>query len=405
MFLVAETLGGEEREMLITLRPDQEDAVEKLANGKILYGGVGSGKSVTAATYYMRNEAPKDIYVITTARKRESLDWSTEFARLGVGRTPDATIAGVLTVDSWQNIGKYTNIHGAFFIFDEQRLVGSGGWSKAFLHIAKSNNWILLSATPGDTWLDYIPVFIANGFYRTRTEFKNRHVEYDQYVTKYPKIKGYKDTSHLLKLRDQILVTMAYGAHTERIEEEIAVDYDRDKYVELLKRRWNPFTDEPIKNVSELFMAMRRVVNSHPSRMHAMRSLIKIHPRMIVFYNFDFELELLRELADEITVAEWNGHKHEEVPETESWVYLVQYVAGAEAWNCITTDTTVFYSLNYSWKIMEQAKGRIDRANTSYRELFYYSLISYSSIDRAITKALSMKLSFNERTFLRYLRD
>jgi hypothetical protein len=386
--------------MAVDLYPHQRTAVNSLGNGKILWGGVGTGKSLTAVVYYMEQEAPKDVYVITTAKKRDSLDWETEFARFGVGKERNATVAGVLTVDSWNNIGKYEDVKDAFFIFDEQRLVGAGAWSSKFIKIAKHNTWILLSATPGDTWLDYIPVFIANGFYTSRTQFKREHVIYNTF-SKFPKVDRYVQTGKLVRLRNSILVEMPYLRHTVRRSVSVPVEYDEGLFSKVLKERWNPFEERPVRDVAELFILMRKVAYGDPSRLAAVRELIRKHPRLIIFYNFDYELESLRTLTDLVPVGEWNGHKHEEIPDTDRWVYLVQYVAGAEGWNCITTDAMVFHSMTYSYKNWHQAHGRIDRLNTPFTELFYYTLKSKSVIDQVVERSLKAKKSFNEQGFAR----
>jgi len=383
----------------VNLFPHQEEALQHLSNGKILWGGVGSGKSITAATYYWRKEAPRDVYVITTAKKRDDLDWEAEFVKYGVGTVPGATTAGVLKVDSWNNIQKYVNVHGAFFIFDEQRLVGSGVWTKAFLKIAKRNHWILLSATPGDTWLDYIPVFVANGFYENRTQFKREHVVYSPY-SKFPKVERYEGTGKLVRLRNNLLVHMPYLRQTTRHGHTIDVGYNEALFKKVAEDRWHVFEDRPLRDAGELFHVMRKVVNSDPSRLAAVQQLMGRHPKLIVFYNFDFELEALRTLSAFTTVAEWNGHKHQAIPKTKDWVYLVQYVAGAEGWNCVETNATAFYSLPYSYKNFEQAHGRIDRLNTPFSNLHYYSLMTNSLIDRAIGKALKNKENFNENRYM-----
>lgn len=387
---------------MIQLYPHQEEALKKLGNGKILWGGVGTGKSLVAAAYYMRVEADADVYVITTAKKRDSLDWESEFVKFGVGKTLDATRGGALTVDSWNNIGKYADVQGAFFIFDEQRLVGSGQWSHVFIQLAKRNRWILLSATPGDNWLDYIPVFIANGFYKNRTEFKRRHVVYSTY-TKFPKVERYVEVGHLVRLRNQLLVEMPYLRSTTRHESRVLVEHDEQLLERVLKKRWNVYEERPLRDVAELFGVMRKVVNSDTSRLSTVKALLSRHTKLIVFYNFNYELELLRQLSPNVQIAEWNGSKHQDIPTTNSWVYLVQYTAGAEGWNCTATDAMVFFSLNYSWKISEQARGRIDRLNTPFKDLYYYSLVSNSVIDRSILKALLQKKTFNEKRFVKAL--
>lgn len=386
------------------LMPHQKDAIAQLGNGKILYGGVGSGKSATALGYYISNEQPKDIYVITTAKKRDSLDWEGEAAHFGIGRERSGTVCGTITIDSWNNIGKYCDREGAFFIFDEQRLVGSGVWVKSFIKIARRNSWILLSATPGDTWIDYAPVFIANGWYKNITHFKAEHVVYAPHV-KFPKIVRYMGEDKLYRLRHNILVEMPYLKHTHRHLNWLETDYDKELWNRVVRQRWHVYEDRPIKDVGELFRVMRKVVNSDPSRLEMIRTLMKSHPRLIIFYNFNYELEILRTLANEIEVAEWNGHRKQAIPTGEKWVYLVQYVAGAEAWECTSTDTIIMYSLTYSFKSFMQSQGRIDRLDSPYTDLYYYILATFSAIDRAIRKSLSEKKNFNERNFEKIIEN
>lgn len=383
---------------MFELRPHQKEAVENLENGCILWGGVGSGKSITALSYYMEKEPHRDLVVITTAKKRDSMEWEGEATKLGISRKAEYSRAGSITVESWNKISQFVDYEDCFFVFDEQRLVGSGAWVKAFLKIARRNHWILLSATPGDTWLDYAPVFIANGFYKNITEFKARHVVYEPW-SKFPKVKRYLDERVLEDLRNQVLVEMPYESGAERVTNYLEVDVDRRLFDRVLKDRWNPFEDRPVKDVAEVFRLMRKVANTDPSRLAMVRRLMRCHPRLIVFYTFNYELEILRGLQDEIDVFEWNGHRKDPVPDGDRWVYLVQYTAGAEGWNCTSTDAMILYSLTYSYKNHHQAMGRIDRLDTPFDVLYYYILASNSEIDVGIKQALSRKESFNERKF------
>ena len=401
----------------IELRDCQEEAIEQMHNGCILCGGVGSGKSRTSLAYYFREcggnwkngyspmTEPRDLYIITTAHKRDTMEWEDEFGPFLISKDPSVAYYKDMTVvvDSWNNIKKYANVYGAFFIFDEQRVVGSGAWVKAFIKIAKKNKWILLSATPGDTWSDYIPVFVANGFYRNKSEFINEHVIYSRY-TKYPKIDRYISEGHLIRLRNSILVDIDLKRHTVPHHEDVYVKYDIAKYKEAMRTRWDLYRNEPIQQASGLCYVLRRIVNSDESRQMALLELFEKHSKMIIFYNFDYELEILKGLyyGDNVQVAEWNGHAHQEIPDSKKWVYLVQYTAGAEGWNCIKTDTIVFYSQNYSYKVMQQAAGRIDRLNTKFVDLYYYHLKTRSGIDLAISKALNSKKKFNETKFVKW---
>lgn len=376
---------------MVKLHPHQEEALERLKSGKVLVGGVGSGKSLVGASWALKQPNSGGIVVITTARKRDSLEWVGEFAMAGSG------MEGI-TVDSWNNIATYSDARDTVFIFDEQRVVGNGKWVKAFLKITKHNKWVLLSATPGDTWLDYVPLFLANGFYKNKTEFYEEHVVWDRFA-RYPRVKRFVAVHRLEKLRRRILVDMPVERHTVRNRIYVPVRYRVTEYNEIMKKRFDPYKQEPIASAGELCYVLRRCVNQDLDRLEAVRSILKKRSRIIVFYNFDYELAALRELSDTCIVKEWNGHKHEPVPDCDRWVYLVQYASGAEAWNCTVTDTIVFYSLNYSWKVMEQSEGRIDRLNTPYTNLWYYFLESESAIDQSIKTSLARKKKFNEKVF------
>lgn len=377
------------------LYPHQRKAVDRMRNGCILVGGVGTGKSRTALAYYTEvvcegSQTPP-LYIVTTARKRDTKDWEKEAEDFDI---PE------MHVDSWNNIQKYTEVFGAFFVFDEQRLVGTGKWAKAFQKIARKNGWILLSATPGDCWNDYAQVFIANGFYRNLSDFRRQHVVYSRY-TKYPKIEGYTNLAPLIRQRREITVNMEFKKKTVRHPETVYVEHDRDLVRLIFKTRWDPFKDEPIQDAGGLCYVLRRAVNDNDRRVDAVEGILIMHPKAVIFYNFNYELERLKGLAERLGIEcmEWNGHKHEKIPTGDSWIYLVQYSAGAEGWNCVETDTMIFYSLNYSYKIMTQAAGRIDRLNTPYTDLYYYTLMTRASIDLAIRNAISQKRNFNEGRF------
>lgn len=392
--------------MSVDLYEHQKKAVNKLRTGSILCGGVGTGKSRTALAYFhvkvCGGKLPRKgstfqpgkripLYIITTARKRDSGEWEQECAPF---------LIDDVVIDSWNNIGKYTAVQDAFFIFDEQRLVGQGSWAKSFLKISAKNQWILLTATPGDTWMDYATVFIANGFYKNYKDFKDKHVVYNYHV-KFPKIEKYVWTNRLEKLREQIVVSMDYEKIATQHHEWVKVAYDTDIYNFVMKERWNVFEDCPIKNVSEYCYLLRKITNSDRHRLLAVGHILSLHPKAIVFYNFDYELESLREYLDikGYVYSEWNGHKHEALPTGDAWVYLVQYQAGGEGWNCIQTDTIIFYSQNYSYRMTTQASGRIDRMNTPFKDLFYYHIFCDAPIDKAIRSCLGKKKDFNEKIF------
>lgn len=393
------------------LKAHQAEALEKIKNGSVLNGDVGTGKTFTALAYYVVKGCegvldrsrpmlqPKKLIIITTAKKRDKLDWESEAIHLGLFADPALSYSGKeLIVDSWNNLKKYADEEDAFFIFDEQRLVGSGAWVKAFLKLAPHNQWLMLSATPADNWIDYLPLFLAHGFFKNKTEFMDNHVVWKMVNGRYPKIKGYYGVRHLRQLRDSILVDMPYDRHTVRHMVIIEVEHDAETFKKVWKDRWNVFEDAPLLDSGEMHRVGRKVVNTDVDRLHKIQELGRKHDKMIIFYNFDYELEMLRTLhtSMDIKVAEWNGHKHEHVPDDDRWLYLVQYQAGAEGWNCTETDVIVFYSLTYSHKIFEQAQGRIDRLNTPFVDLWYYVLMSRAKIDQFIWKALANKKTFHE---------
>ena len=395
----------------------QLEAVKNMRNGCILNGGVGSGKSRTGLYYYFSEQGgsyipefipaknPRDLYIITTAMKRDSKEWVGELANFSMSPNPECNYYdNKIVIDSWNNIKKYANVVGAFFIFDEDRITGKGAWVKTFLDIARKNRWIVLSATPGDNWEQYIPIFVANGFYKNRSEFCREHIVYSRYCTKFPKIEKFIGTGTLIRHRNEILVDMDFNRPTEHHHIDVHCEYDIPKYKEVMDYRWDPYKDEPIAQASSLCYALRRIVNEDESRQTALLDIVADNERTIVFYSYDYELDILRNLGymndgDAVEVAEWNGHKHQPIPNKKKWVYLVQYTSGCEGWNCIATNTMVFYSQQYSYKVLNQACGRIDRLNTKYVDLYYYHLKSTAPIDLAISKAISEKKTFNENKY------
>ena len=396
---------------MVTFFPHQEKAIRQLRSGSILCGGVGSGKSRTSLGYFLIKEcngdldrekikSPKNLLIITTAKKRDEKEWDSECEVFGLSQNVDESFCGIeVTIDSWNNIKKYVEFQNGFVIFDEQKVVGSGAWVKAFYKIASKNHWILLTATPGDSWMDYIPVFVANGYYKNRSSFLFEHAIYDRY-SKYPRISRWLGNERLERIRNNILVEMPFEKKTNRHEIIVSVDYNKMLYKTVVRDRWNPYDNKPIENSSELYALMRKVVNRDESRLEAIVNIFSKHKRLIIFYSFDYELEILKSLdkvLSDVTIAEWNGHKHEQVPETDNWIYLVNYMSGAEGWECIKTDTIVFYSQQYSYRIAEQSMGRIDRLNTPYNDLYYYWLRSKAWIDVAIGRAMIQKKDFNER--------
>lgn len=396
---------------MVKLKEHQKIALTKMHNGCILCGGVGSGKSITSIAYYFElaggsiepfkpPKVMKDLYIITTARKRDEFEWDDELKRFGLTRGQNDIFHNTVVIDSWNNIKHYKEAKNAYFIFDEQRVIGTGTWVRSFLKIAQNNEWILLSATPGDTWTDYIPVFIANGFYRNFTDFRLQHVVYCPF-TKFRKVDHYLNTKKLEKFREMLLVDMPFERHTVQHHIPIVVDYDQSMYRKIIKEKFDYEKNQPFKNISELCIALRKVCNTSPERLNVVLDIIRDKKRVIIFYNFNYELDMLSKLFDraKIKYTQWNGHVHQEIPECDEWAYLVQYAAGNEGWNCTKTDTIIFYSQNYSYKVMIQAAGRIDRMNTPYNDLWYYHITTRSPIDRGIERAILNKKKFNEKKF------
>lgn len=394
---------------MLQLTDYQIDAIKRMKNGCVLRGGTGSGKTLTSLVYVFENILggqtpiypkhgyikPTDItpvYVITTPKKRDSGDWSAEAALVPMD---------LYTVESWNNIKKYENVKDSIFIFDETKITGYGAWTYSFLKITKNNKWILLSATPGDSFTEYTSLFVANGFYKNKTEFEREHVVWSRFA-KYPKVERYINVSKLIKMRDSILVEMPTVRATTQKHKNIICEYDQATYDTLFKRRWNIYDNKPIRDISQLCYLLRRSANSDPSRLEALDLISKKHDRLIIFYNFNYELDILRNWCKDrgLAYSEWNGHNHDELPSGPVWAYLCQYTAAQEAWNCIETDCTIFYSQTYSYKALTQSAGRIDRMNTPYRFLYYYHLVSKSPIDVAIQKALTRKENFNEGKWL-----
>lgn len=406
----------------VQLRPFQVDCVKHLRSGKVLAAGVGAGKSIMSLYWYVTQccaydkssnlngelfklkPSSPDLYIITTAKKRISQEWNDELLRFNLIAGSNSHGMGnvYVTIDSWNNIRKYEGVKDAVFIFDEQRAIGSGVWAKAFVKIAKANKWLMCSATPADGWQDWCSIFIADGFHRNRTEFFRRHAVYSRF-TKFPMITKWIDTDYLEKCRDAVLVTCTVPRDTERVWHDLTCGYDREAVKKAMKTRWNPETEAPFANANELVIYLRRLINTDKTRLSYASHVCKDHRRTIIFYSLNAELEEILKLESEtgIKVYQFNGHKHDPLPEGSDWIYAVQFFSGSEGWNCTTTDTILYWSLPYSYKQFEQAAGRIDRLDTKYKILNYYVMKSFSPLDISIGRALSNKKDFNLRAFMK----
>lgn len=380
----------------------QTQAIQDLRSGFILRGGVGSGKSRTSLAYILTSEYNgRDIYIITTAKKRDTHEWDQEAAILGWQVDGPCWDNMTLTIDSWNNTKKYKDVKNAFFIFDEQKTSGGGAWAKTFLKIAKSNGWLLLSATPGDRWMDFWPIFVANGFYKNKTEFLDQHVMFRPFTT-FPQISGYKHVKKLEFLLRSISVGIDVEKHVTWHEEDVYCDYNRALYQQIVKTRCDPKTLEPYDSMTGMVWGLRRLVNGSQGRLEALERVCRDHERVIVFYTTNFELEMLGHWLNknDILWHQYNGQVHEPIPNTRRrWVYLVNYMSGAEGWECASADTVVLFSTNYSWRTLEQCKGRIDRRNTPWDILYAYHFVSIAPIDKAIRTANHNKEMFNEQAW------
>ena len=91
------------------------------------------------------------------------------------------------------------------------------------------------------------------------------HVIFNRFV-KYPKVEAYIDTWKLTENRQKILVHMHYEKKTKHVIKLMYASYDESLYKFVSEKRWNVYTDKPIKNISELCYVWRKIVNDDKSR-------------------------------------------------------------------------------------------------------------------------------------------
>lgn len=375
----------------ISMYEYQLEAIDKLQSGMILWGNVGSGKSRTSLYFYCKNYSNKKLLIITTAQKRNNGEWLEECKVFGLNPI----------IDSWNNIKKYEKYENYFIIFDEDHLTGYGAWSKTFIKMAKCNDWLVLTGTPGDNYAEFMTVFIAKGWYKNKRDFEENHVIYSRY-SKYPKVDRYINQGLLEKHRRDILVKMFVEKRPMVHKEIVITQYDISKYKKAYKEKRDE-NNKPFKNATAFCLYLRKICNEDESKIVKVRELLLKHNKVIIFYNYIYEKEMLLKLLKTMktfNVGEYNGQHHDDIPIGERWAYLCQYTAASEGWNCLLCDTMIFFSMSYSYKAMEQAAGRINRVNTPYKDLYYYYLRTTSSIDLSINRALSTKRNFNESTFI-----
>ena len=205
-----------------------------------------------------------------------------------------------------------------------------------------------------------------------------------------------------MKFKKEILVNMDDDKATKQWHIDLTCSYDPVLYNAYADSRWNFEEDMPIMNASKLVYMLRKVCNSDPSRLEKLYEICQSHPKLIIFYQFDYERDLITCMLSfkGIPYAEYNGHIHQPIPTGDRWAYVV-HLSSSEGWNCIETDTVVFYSLSYSYRAYVQACGRTDRRTTPFQDLYYYRLKSASKIDKAIMDAHRRKKKFNEANWVK----
>lgn len=283
--------------------------------------------------------------------------------------------------------------------------------------VSPKTSVILLSGTPcGGHYENLYTQAKLLGLGMTKTEYWNRYVNwYEIPIPGRPysikKVVGYKNVDDLINrlskcgavfVKSEDVLDLPEQTFTVKtVDKPIALKrFERDGSVVVYGKEY------VAANVLVELTASRQLCNSKDKQQAFIDLINSINDRVVVFYNFDSELDTLKTLVKDRPIAEVNGHTNTEqiYHDNDNCVLFVQYQAGARGLNLQDGNKIIYYSLTLSSDLFEQSKKRIHRIGTKY-PCFYWILQTKDSVEESIYKSLNRQEDYNEELFKAYKRN
>ena len=280
-----------------------------------------------------------------------------------------------------------------------------------FILSLKPSHTILLSGTPTDGKYEFLYSQLRLlGWKITKTAYYNRYIKTELRSYGGPMFRvvtGYKNVSELkAKLKE-------YGAVFAKAEEVIKLPEKKfikeystvsSDYKKFMKDRVIKIDDKELTGDSTLSKRLyARMLCSAYSKDKIARLIDLVNStsdRVIIFYNFNTELEVLRKVLFDRPISIVNGQVKDlkEYENNDNSVTLIQYQAGAMGLNLQKANRIIYFSLPERSELFEQSKARICRIGQE-KQCYYHIMMCHKSVEEKIYECLLMRKDYTDELF------
>lgn len=299
-------------------------------------------------------------------------------------------------------------------MLDESSLIQNEQSKRSkFILKLQPKNVILLSGTPtGGKYETLWSQLHLLGWNISKEMYYNHYIDYHwDEANGFPLrvIDGYKNVDRLKKKM------RAYGCHFLKTEDFIDLPEQIDQTIRIpISKEYRIFRKDRICTINDTELVgdttLTKLLNErqlcgqyNQEKLEAFRDLVEsTNDRLIVFYNFNAELEKLWDIANECNkpVSVVNGKERDTFNYTrdENSITFIQYQAGAMGLNLQKANRIIYYTPPLSSELFEQSKKRIHRIGQG-KTCFYYYLTCKGSVEEKIYKTLAMRKDFTDKLF------
>ena len=420
----------------------QQIVDEKYEDSKALFMQMGTGKTFVSMAFFEKSERAK-LLVVCLATKVD--DWNRDLTdELGLDEVvslnkgtkknrelmEDAQYLVISFESSWRldkELVAWVDDDTYIIVDESHKIKNPSSKVGKFMRKlgAKTDYKTILTGTPqSNGYIDYYNQFHFLGYLdMNQTNFKKRYAitQMMQYGAGpiFQEIIGYRNTEELDEMIHNHSVFYDRKLDDEELPDEIPVYFPSyPKYRKISNDKVYEFKDGTLEIYDTLgagVMLQRQLASGYiskggntevldKSKLDWMRDFLEGYDeRVVVFYNYNAELEQLKQLLERLDrpYSEYNGHRKDlrAFQESSEGVVLANYGSASTGINdFVIASTMVMYSLTTSYIDFEQAKKRIDRIGQTKKPLFYF-LIMKGTIDARVYHSLQEGKDFDERMY------
>lgn len=384
---------------MINLYSYQEEYFKHVKPNYIYDMDTGTGKTIMGLHHHQTYFKDKPLLIVAPASKINEGGWQ---------RTIDEHYPNIeYDTCTYNMLGKkWSQYKDWFVIFDEcHRLKNSCGvWGKAGYNLTKiSAGFILLSATAiPNGWEDSINYFKMFGLAKNKTQFiRNEAITTMDYG--YMEILGWKNENKLKNMWKSISRHLSKDEATDLPPLVFENVYFKASATYKTIKKDRIYNDVLYDNQMKLRHGLRLNTNLKNKIEYIKDFVDSTNDNIIIFYNYDEELKLLKENIDKKTYL-CNG-SIKDYPKKSEWdsikntVTLANYKSGSEAVEFTYANIIVYFSPTESYTEYYQSYGRCYR-NGQTKKVTAYKFITDNTIEADIYKALDSKQDFNINLWL-----